>query len=134
MNVTSVQLETTVCHRVGRGSARGFLVVLLGIFLGAIGFWTIDQRILGLFHDDAIYVVVGKSLSEGSGYRIISLPDPAPQIKYPFVYSYLLSWVWTFHPSFPHNIFLLKAINVVVVAALFYLSYLFLLGIQVERA
>ncbi|HET8562943.1 MAG TPA: hypothetical protein VFM35_03605, partial [Candidatus Binatia bacterium] len=85
----------------------------------------IDPEVLGLFHDDGIYAVVAKSISEGNGYRIVSLPNSAPQTKYPFVYSYILSWIWTFHPGFPENIFLLKATNVVIVVALFYLSYLF---------
>ena len=66
---------------------------------------------LGLFHDDGIYAVVAKSLSDGAGYRIISLPTAPDQTKYPFLYSYILSWLWSLDPKFPDNIGLLKAAN-----------------------
>ena len=38
------------------------------------GYRSSNKEVLGLFHDDGIYAVVAKSLSDGSGYRIISLP------------------------------------------------------------
>ena len=80
---------------------------------------------LGLFHDDGIYAVVAKSLSDGAGYRIISLPTAPDQTKYPFLYSYILSWLWSLDPKFPDNIGLLKAANAGFLAAIFVLSYLF---------
>ena len=126
VNVTSVEHGTWSVPRFDRDSARrDFLIVVAGILLGGVGFWMIDREVLGLFHDDGIYAVIAKSISEGNGYRIASLPNSAFQTKYPFVYSYLLSWIWTFRPAFPENIFLLKAVNVVIIVALFYLSYLF---------
>jgi hypothetical protein len=70
-----------------------------------------NYKILGLFHDDGIYTVVGQSLYQGDGYRIISLPTAPPQTKYPFLYSYLLSWIWVFSRIFPQNILALKTLN-----------------------
>jgi 4-amino-4-deoxy-L-arabinose transferase-like glycosyltransferase len=87
--------------------------------------WGANRQILGLFHDDGIYAVVGKSLAEGSGYRIISLPGTPPQTKYPFLYSYLISWIWAFDGNFPDNIIWLKAFNIVVLVALFYVGVIF---------
>ena len=63
------------------------LAVLLSLALCAVNLWGINKDIVGFFHDDSIYTVVAKSLSEGKGYRIISLPSSPPQTKYPFVYS-----------------------------------------------
>ena len=80
---------------------------------------------LGLFHDDGIYAVVAKSLSDGAGYRLISLPTAPDQTKYPFLYSYILSWLWSLDPKFPDNIGLLKAANAAFLATIFILSYLF---------
>jgi hypothetical protein len=49
--------------------------------------------------------------TRGDGYRIISLPTAPPQTKYPFLYSYLLSWIWVFSRIFPQNILALKTLN-----------------------
>jgi len=109
------------------GSKFRFLpwAILLGMLIGIAGVWSSNKEVLGLFHDDGIYVVVGKSIHDGAGYRIISLPSSPHQTKYPFLYSYILSWLWSFNPKFPDNIGLLKAANAVLLAAIFVLSYLF---------
>jgi hypothetical protein len=38
---------------------------------------------IGLYHDDAVYLVTAKALLAGHGYTIDSLPVPIPQTKYP---------------------------------------------------
>ena len=58
----------------------------------------------GIFHDDALYLVAAKSLAEGNGYRIASLPGQPYQTKYPPLYPALLSLVWRIDPSFPGNL------------------------------
>ena len=100
-------------------------VILLGLLVGIAGVWSSNKEVLGLFHDDGIYAVVAKSLSDGAGYRIISLPTAPDQTKYPFLYSYILSWLWSLDPKFPDNIGLLKAANAAFLAVTFVLSYLF---------
>ena len=87
------------------------LVVLLALALSCLAFFS-APNIIGLFHDDGIYAVVAKALSEGSGYRIISLPGDPYQTKYPFLYSYLLSWAWSFNPDISEIIPLLHLANV----------------------
>jgi hypothetical protein len=99
--------------------------IIVGVLVGIASIWSNNKEVLGLFHDDGIYAVVAKSLSDGSGYRIISLPTALDQTKYPFVYSYILSWLWSLYPKFPDNIGLLKAANGAFLAAIFVLSYLF---------
>ena len=37
-------------------------------------------------HDDCLYFVSAKSLADGGGYRIASLPGEPPQTKYPPLY------------------------------------------------
>ena len=100
-------------------------VILLGLLVGGASYWSSNKEVLGLFLDDGIYAVVAKSLSDGAGYRIISLPTTPDQTKYPFLYSYILSWLWSLDPRFPDNIGLLKAVNAGFLAAIFVLSYLF---------
>src|SRR5690348_1770869 len=59
---------------------------------------------LGLHQDDAIYLVGAKSLAEGRGYRIDSLPGAPFQTKYPPVLSLLLTPVWKYGGRFPENL------------------------------
>ena len=65
-------------------------------------------RAAGLFHDDGIYMVNAKSLHEGMGYRITSLPGSPLQTKYPPVFPLMLSLLWHINPSFPENIHLMR--------------------------
>src|SRR2546426_2311481 len=101
------------------------VAVLLALALCDVNLWGINKDIVGFFHDDSIYTVVAKSLSEGTGYHIISLPSSPPETKYPFVYPYILSWIWSLNPSFPENIFLLKAVNVGFLFAALLFSFAF---------
>lgn len=112
--------EASVSATTGVSWRYWTIVAAFGLFLGGAALWGANKDILGLFHDDGIYAVVGKSLAEGNGYRIISLPGTPPQTKYPFLYSYLLSWIWTFDGNFPDNIIFLKALNVAILVALFF--------------
>ena len=62
----------------GTALARRFkgvfpLVVCLSLVLCVVNLWALNTDIFGLLYDDGIYTVVAKSLSEGEGYRIISL-------------------------------------------------------------
>src|SRR5262245_9175996 len=100
-------------------------IIFFGLLVGGASYWSSNKEVLGLFHDDSIYAVVAKSLSDGSGYRIISLPTEPDQTKYPFLYSFVLSWLWSLYPKFPDNIGLLKAANALFLAVIFVLSYLF---------
>jgi hypothetical protein len=58
----------------------------------------------GEFHDAAIYMTTAKSLAEGNGYRIESLPGQPFQTKYPPLYPAFLSLAWAFGESFPGNL------------------------------
>lgn len=101
------------------------VVLIAGTVLGLVAWSGLNKDNLGLFHDDGIYTVVAKSLAEGEGYRIASLPNSPPQTKYPFLYSYLLAGAWKLKPSFPENIIFLKGANVTILVALFFASVLF---------
>lgn len=80
----------------------GFLAFVYSVALRAPG--------IGLFHDDGLYVVTAKSLAEGHGYRIISLPGEPPQTKYPVLFPLTLAVVWKFRPAFPQNVIFLKLV------------------------
>ena len=96
--------------------------VFIGLLLAVAAFWGAKRDAFGLFHDDGVYTVVAKSLAQGDGYRIISLPGAPAQTKYPFLYSFLLSWFWRAAPDFPANIVALKALNIAVLLGIFFLA------------
>ena len=95
-----------------------YLVTIYGICYFAPGY--------GLFDDDGIYLVTAKSLAEGTGYRIISLPSAIPQTKYPPVFPTLLAGVWKIYPHFPQNTYALKLVPLVSMFGWLWSSYLLL--------
>jgi hypothetical protein len=64
----------------------------------------LDMPHFGQFHDDSVYWVCAKSLAEGTGYRIMSLPEQPYQTKYPPLFAWVLSFVWRINPHFPENL------------------------------
>ncbi|MEP7306004.1 MAG: hypothetical protein ABJA98_10850 [Acidobacteriota bacterium] len=103
---------------------RGWLyAALVAGAISAMAFSTMRPGVLGLFHDDGIYAVTARSLAAGTGYRIVSLPGAPAQTKYPFLYPYLLSWVWRASPAFPANVLLLKSVNALIALAVMLLGY-----------
>lgn len=77
---------------------------------------------LGRFDDDAVYAVCARSLAEGHGYRIRSLPNEPAQTLYPPLFPALLSLVWRWNPSFPENLTWITPILWIMVPALCALS------------
>ena len=46
---------------------------------------------IGLYHDDAVYLVTAKAIAGGHGYAIDSLPQPVPQTQYPPLFTGILA-------------------------------------------
>jgi 4-amino-4-deoxy-L-arabinose transferase-like glycosyltransferase len=79
----------------------------------------------GAYHDDGIYVTTAKSLAEGQGYRIISLPYEPAQTKYPPLYPLLLSLIWR-ASHFPENLAAMMWLSVAATVGFLVLSYHYL--------
>ena len=77
----------------------------------------------GLSHDDGIYLVTAKALATGQGYRIVSLPFPLAQTKYPPLFPVLLALVWKLCPVFPANVFALKLVPLLAAVVWLWLTY-----------
>jgi hypothetical protein len=65
----------------------------------------------GQAHDDAIYFIASKSLADGQGYRIASLPHAPYETKYPPLLPWLLTIAWMVQPKFPDNLAIATAIQ-----------------------
>jgi hypothetical protein len=79
--------------------------MLLALAPSAYLAWTFrDMPQFGEGHDDAILFSSAKSMVDGRGYRISSLPGEPFQTKYPPVYPALLATIWRAFPNFPENL------------------------------
>lgn len=117
----SVVTEPAVAARYPRWlRSAAILVALTGL---AIGYFVLARTpTVGTFHDDGIYLVTAKSLAEGQGYRIISIPGDPPQTKYPVLFPWVLSLVWRVYPSFPDNLPWLRLVPLGAMLMWLYLS------------
>ncbi|MCU1339371.1 MAG: hypothetical protein JWO19_4952 [Bryobacterales bacterium] len=86
-------------------SVRSLTLLLFLLIPSAAYLWHFaDVPRFGDLHDDSLYFVSAKSLADGGGYRIESLPGEPPQTKYPPLYPLLLSVAWRLDPQFPGNL------------------------------
>src|SRR5687768_15019347 len=58
----------------------------------------------GVFQDDGIYVILGKALATGEGYRYLNLPGAPYATHYPPGYPLVLAALWKLAPDFPQNV------------------------------
>src|SRR5271155_438307 len=77
----------------------------------------------GLTQDDTIYFSSAKALADGHGYVLPSVPETPRATKFPFLYPWILSWVWRWNPSFPANV--PDAVGVTVAFGLAYVALAF---------
>jgi hypothetical protein len=109
-SVTSVdQLENPQWWRIAVLSV-GAVALIAGIAI-------VDSLPVGVFHDDAMYVILARSLASGQGYRYLNLPGAPVATQHPPGYPALLAVVSWFVPAFPANLIAFKALNAVIGAA-----------------
>ena len=73
--------------------------VALAVALAAVPNWP-----AGVFQDDGIYVILGKALATGEGYRYLNLPGAPYATHYPPGYPLFLALLWKISPQFPQNV------------------------------
>lgn len=80
------------------------------------GLATMTPDLIGVFFDDAIYALLGRSIAEGNGYVYGHLPGTPPAIHYPPLFPALLALVWRIEPAMPAAVIPLKLVNPVMLA------------------
>ncbi len=102
-------------------------VLLLALAPAAHLAWVArDMPHFGHLHDDSIYFVCAKSLAQGRGYRILSLPAEPFQTKYPPLWPLLLAIIWKLDPHFPENLPWAMALGWVMLPAFVTLAWFWL--------
>jgi hypothetical protein len=71
----------------------------------------------GIWHDDGVYVLLGRSLAQGDGLRYVGIPGEPLAPKFPPLYPLFLALVWTLAPRFPENAGLLGGLNLLLLSA-----------------
>jgi hypothetical protein len=90
---------------------RRAIVVCIAVALFLLVYLARLDRVVGLFVDDAWYVLLAQALATGHGYQLINSPSPGILPTYPPVYPFLMSLAYRLWPSFPNNLLLLKSVS-----------------------
>jgi hypothetical protein len=104
--LADVETADVIAGAVAR--ARTLPAWLLPFIVGAIAFGAgaliIEGYVIGVAHDDGMYVILGKALASGRGYRWLHVPGAPPATHFPPGYPAVLALLWWIFPHFPANV------------------------------
>src|SRR5579863_6257137 len=89
------------------------VAVAVALVTLSIALATVSPYVVGSFQDDGIYVILGRALATGAGYRYLHLPGMPAATHYPPVYPALLAILWRIAPHFPENVVVFERANAV---------------------
>ena len=92
-------------------------VLLLGAFSLIVGIAVMDRSPIGAAVDDAMYLILAKSIATGHGYRSLNLPGQPLNTHFAPGYPVVLAVLWRLAPAFPRNLTLFRVFNVACLAA-----------------
>lgn len=73
----------------------GWAFALLGVFLLLLGWLVWSPFPAGVWHDDGVYVLLGRALAEGEGFAYLGVSGTPPATKFPPLYPLTLAGLWT---------------------------------------
>jgi hypothetical protein len=95
----------------------GWLAPLgVGAVVLAVAVATMSPWPVGVYYDDGVYLILGKALATGEGYRYLNLPGHPAATHYPPGYPALLALLWMVAPSFPENVAVFKLANAILLS------------------
>ena len=86
------------------------------LFLLVLGLSLWESFPPGIWHDDGVYVMLGRSLAEGEGLRYLGVEGSPLAPKFPPLFPLLLAMVWLLFPTFPDNASILSGLNLLIIA------------------
>ncbi len=111
--MTVVALEATHL-RIRSAALLGGAVFVVGAL---VAWWAATPNVIGVWHDDGVYVLLGRAIASGHGFHYTQLPGAPAATHYPPLYPLLAALVWRVAPSFPDNIAAFLMVNVLLVGA-----------------
>ncbi|MBA3671277.1 MAG: hypothetical protein H0W68_04560 [Gemmatimonadaceae bacterium] len=88
------------------------LVVIGGLALCA-ALLTIDNALVGVAYDDAMYVILARSIATGEGFRYLNVPGHPAATHFPPGFPAVLAAISSVAPEFPDNVVWFKGLNAV---------------------
>lgn len=88
----------------------------MGMVLLGLGLYTWEPMPAGVWHDDGVYVLLGRTLAEGGGLRYGGVVGEPPATKFPPLYPAVLAGVWRLVPEFPANLRVMAGLNLLLLA------------------
>jgi hypothetical protein len=82
----------------------------------ALGLFAMNPLPIGAFHDDARYLLLARSIAQGTGYRFVFVPGQPAGTHFPPAFPLLLSALWRVAPAFPASIVMFKLLNAVMLS------------------
>ena len=106
-----------IAERAGTISVpRWLLATLIGATVFGIGALIIEGYVVGVAHDDGMYVILGKSLATGQGFRWLHIPGAPAATHFPPGYPVVLALLWWVFPEFPGNVTAFELANALFMA------------------
>jgi hypothetical protein len=119
MTAVAIAEEPSARFIAARATAWWPLALITLAALGfAMGVLIIDGAPVGVFADDAFYVILARSIAEGQGFRFLNLPGSPAATHFPPGYPLVLAALWRLAPRFPDNLIVCKALNAACLAAI----------------
>ena len=119
----STRIEPSAARVTAAMSTDTLAPLVLAAIALAVALLTVTPWPVGVYQDDAIYVVLAKALASGDGFRMINMPGAPHATHFPPAYPLFLAALWKLYPSFPDNIVLFKFANTLFLAATAYGTY-----------
>src|SRR5262245_9076851 len=110
-SLLSPQEAVEAIAETGLGMRRWRVYAVLLASVTLLIYWLRLDRVVGLYVDDAWYVLLGQAMATGQGYRLTNSPSPGILPFYPPGYPFLLSLVFRLAPQFPQNFLFLKSVS-----------------------
>lgn len=78
--------------RIGPGGPWPFVILGLALLGVGLSFWRPVPG--GVWHDDGVYLLIGKALASGEGLTYAGVPGDLPAVKFPPLYPVALAGLW----------------------------------------
>jgi hypothetical protein len=106
---------------------RSHLAALLAVTTVALPVYLLRLNgVAGMVNDDAWYILLARSLAEGTGFHLISSPLEPILPLYPPGFPAVLSIAFRISPEYPDNVWLLKGVSIAAMIGVGFLTYHYL--------
>src|SRR5690242_11663561 len=116
MTTSAATLDVASERATARAIPAWLMTALVGAIVFGVGAAIVDGLPVGVAHDDGMYVILGKALASGQGFRWLHVPGTPPATHFPPGYPAVLALLWWLFPAFPANVIMFKLANALFMA------------------